>query len=203
MFSRNLFYAQARQELLKGRLNGSTWLVAAKLSALLAQAEGLKYNSLCLSEQNELEIIKKNSLKSEESLSSIIENPKKHKVRPSKRKSSGNDLDSTGSSNKYLGIRSTKSLLHIYEDCIVRSSTDSETFPENYLQMIAKEHCRISTLYKTQSSAKYWLLEEMSALNGYGEEIFEGVTCGETITKCNIGVEPHGLVIYKEEETFR
>ncbi|KAH8299907.1 hypothetical protein KR044_007390 [Drosophila immigrans] len=45
---RNLFYMQARSDLLEGRLCASDWSNAAKLAALLCQADGLRFNEQSL-----------------------------------------------------------------------------------------------------------------------------------------------------------
>ncbi|KAH8371964.1 hypothetical protein KR093_009549, partial [Drosophila rubida] len=45
---RNLFYMQARSDLLDGRLGASDWSNAAKLAALLCQADGLRFNEQSL-----------------------------------------------------------------------------------------------------------------------------------------------------------
>ncbi|XP_055389313.1 E3 ubiquitin-protein ligase MYLIP [Condylostylus longicornis] len=46
--ARNLFYMQAKVDLIEGRLLAKDWNNAAKLSALLCQADGIRFNEACL-----------------------------------------------------------------------------------------------------------------------------------------------------------
>uniref|UniRef100_A0A182FA70 RING-type E3 ubiquitin transferase n=1 Tax=Anopheles albimanus TaxID=7167 RepID=A0A182FA70_ANOAL len=75
--------------------------------------------------------------------------------------------------------------------------------PDDYYQLIAREHQKLSLIKMSATSAQYWLLEEICSLIGYGEEIFEGVTIAEPSVVCKIGVSPHGLTIVKDEEKYR
>lgn len=45
------------------------------------------------------------------------------------------------------------------------------------------------------SAAEYWLLKEVSQLEGFGEEMFYAKHCGYTL-----GVGPHGISIYEAEK---
>uniref|UniRef100_A0AAG5CUR5 RING-type E3 ubiquitin transferase n=1 Tax=Anopheles atroparvus TaxID=41427 RepID=A0AAG5CUR5_ANOAO len=74
--------------------------------------------------------------------------------------------------------------------------------PENFHQLIADEHEKLSRIKMSPTSAQYWLLEEVCSLVGYGEEIFEGVTIAEPSVVCKIGVSPHGLTIVKDDEKY-
>lgn len=74
--------------------------------------------------------------------------------------------------------------------------------PENFHQLIAIEHEKLSRIKMSPTSAQYWLLEEVCSLVGYGEEIFEGVTIAEPSVVCKIGVSPHGLTIVKDDEKY-
>lgn len=49
---RNLFYMQAKSDLLGGRLNALDWKNAAKLAALLCQADGIRFNPDTLKSQD-------------------------------------------------------------------------------------------------------------------------------------------------------
>lgn len=53
---RNLFYMQAKADLLNGRLNAKNWSVAAKLSALLCQADGLRFSETSVTSECPLKI---------------------------------------------------------------------------------------------------------------------------------------------------
>ena len=46
---RNLFYMQAKVDLIEGRLMPKDWTNAAKLSALLCQSDGVRFNEASLS----------------------------------------------------------------------------------------------------------------------------------------------------------
>lgn len=55
---RNLFYMQAKADLLEGRLCAKNWTNAAKLAALLCQADGLRFNNTSLKSECPLKIRK-------------------------------------------------------------------------------------------------------------------------------------------------
>lgn len=55
---RNLFYMQAKADLLEGRLCPKNWTNAAKLAALLCQADGLRFNNSSLKSECPLKIKK-------------------------------------------------------------------------------------------------------------------------------------------------
>uniref|UniRef100_U5EYX6 RING-type E3 ubiquitin transferase n=1 Tax=Corethrella appendiculata TaxID=1370023 RepID=U5EYX6_9DIPT len=175
---RNLFYIQARQELLDGHLKASSWENAAKLIAFLVHADGYKCT------KNGHVKLQSSSFGNDENAIpvTIINNNR----RPSKRKCSENES---------IKLESTS----MYENYNVRVNSE-EKMPENFYEMVTKEHEKLTDFKMTSNSAKYWLLEEISTLNGYGEEIFDGNIPNENTGKCKIGVSPHGLAIYKDEE---
>ncbi|XP_058120412.1 E3 ubiquitin-protein ligase MYLIP [Anopheles ziemanni] len=106
-----------------------------------------------------------------------------------------------------LSSKAPKNIYHRYG--ALRPAFDEEAEegkppvrPENFHQLIAIEHEKLSRIKMSASSAQYWLLEEVCSLVGYGEEIFEGVTIAEPSVVCKIGVSPHGLTIVKDDEKY-
>jgi E3 ubiquitin-protein ligase MYLIP len=172
---RNVFYSQARQELLEGHLRATNWSNASKLAALLMQGDGIKCSANGKIVQHEcLPIVTR------------------------KRKCSENE-GRRASVNQNEPTTSSASAANIYSEYIIRPSDDFEDpMPENFLDMIAKEHEKLAK-YKP-SSAKYWLLEEIQSLEGYGEEVFEGTVHSESTYKYKLGVNPHGIAVYKEDK---
>lgn len=191
---KRLFYMQARQELLEGQISASSWANAAYLTALLLQADGYSYDPAKVPAN--LTILER---------SNTID--RRQLRRPSKRKCSETDI-------KRASIASSVPLeedavetkpKNIYQEYIVRpkfEQVEPEPTPDNFIEMVAKEHETLSKIKMTPSSAQYWVLEEISSLNGYGEEVFEGVTISEPAVRCKIDVNPHGLKISKEDEKF-
>uniref|UniRef100_A0A182PGP6 RING-type E3 ubiquitin transferase n=1 Tax=Anopheles epiroticus TaxID=199890 RepID=A0A182PGP6_9DIPT len=117
----------------------------------------------------------------------------------------------TGSQSAVAGTNSNapKNIYHRYgalrpafEDADEEGTVEVPPQPDNYYQLIAQEHEKLSRIRMTATSAQYWLLEEICSLVGYGEEIFEGVTIAEPVVVCKIGVSPHGLTIVKDDEKY-
>lgn len=212
---RDIFYMQARQMLLDGQLKAGNWTSAAKLSALLAHADGIKFIPSFLMEnfsllKNFIQLRKENKVKE------VSEQPSKR--RRVKRKSSESEKDENTSNNPTSSSQSDSNQecerlptigLQNYINYLVESNeevpgTSDSEIPENFLQMIAKEHEKLSRHNMTIPSAKYWLLEEISLLKGFGEELFEG-TLVQTDQNSHreivrIGVSPHGLTVNKIEK---
>lgn len=195
---RSLFYMQARQELLDGHLSASGWANAAHISALLLQADGYSYDpSKVLA-----------NLAEPAGSSPTATLDRRQLRRPSKRKCSESEGKREGMTSPANSEDESADIKpkNIYQSYIVRpkfEETEPESMPENIIQMIAKEHEMLSKIKMTTTSAQYWLLEEISSLHGYGEEVFEGVTINEPSVRCKIGVSPHGLMITKEEQKFK
>lgn len=191
---RRLFYMQARQELFDGHMNPSSWVNAAHISALLLQADGYIYDVNKVSA----------NLSEVDRSCSISSIDRRQLRRPSKRKCSESDgkrgsIASTGIQDE--GHSETKPK-NLYQSYILRpkfEDPETEPMPENFIQMIANEHETLFKIKMNPTSAQYWLLEEISSLNGYGEEVFDGVTISEPSLQCKIGVSPHGLTIFREE----
>ena len=182
---RNIFYSQARQELLEGHLRADNWTNASKLAALLMQSDGIRCSPNGGIVQNEC--------------LPIVTRKRKCSENEGRRASVNLNEPTTSTTPPATPIT------NIYNDYIIRPSDDfEEPMPENFLEMIACEHEKLSKYKMAPTSAKYWLLEEIQALEGYGEEIFEGTIHGEPTFKYKIGVNPHGIAIYKEnEEKYR
>lgn len=195
--ARNLFYMQARSDLLEKRLVSLDWENSAKLGALLAQADEIKFNPVCLTETNVLPVILTRQR------SDSTDAVKHERRRPSKRKSSESRVEDT-SQERTNDPEMTQRIspLRLYESYIIYPEHNADDIPENILTMIAKEHEKLDKISMPSQSAKYWLLAEISKLNGFGEEIFNGITTGGDVNaaQCEVGVGPHGLVVYNENE---
>uniref|UniRef100_A0A1L8DTG8 Putative e3 ubiquitin-protein ligase mylip n=1 Tax=Nyssomyia neivai TaxID=330878 RepID=A0A1L8DTG8_9DIPT len=166
---RNLFYMQARQDLLENRLLAIDWTNAALLAALMAQADGMKYKVV------------------PQGIRVPATHPnEKEQRRGSKRKCSED-----------LVCQPMKcDTIPTYDSyCSIRPQEDGQQIPRDFSAMIAREHAKLTKF--PPKSAKYWLLAEISKLEGYGEEIFH-VPKSEfgAQTQMDIAVGPHGLVIY-------
>uniref|UniRef100_A0A1B0GMP8 RING-type domain-containing protein n=1 Tax=Phlebotomus papatasi TaxID=29031 RepID=A0A1B0GMP8_PHLPP len=174
---RNLFYMQARQDLLENRLLASDWANAALLAALLAQADGVKYSD-----------VSQGSRVPASTANRSADGEKKEHRRGSKRKCS--ETAETVSQPKKCDSQQS---YEIYQ-CIRPQFLDTPV-PRDFTKMIAQEHAKLTKF--PAKSAKYWLLAEISKLEGFGEEIFH-VPKSEfgTQTQMDIAVGPHGLVIY-------
>ena len=178
---------QARQMLLEGEIFPSNPQQAARLIALIAQAEGAKFNPELLSENGSELISSFNQIRSK----SICD--KRNSIDEMKV-----DNDDECDRVKYSHV------LYCYLEHMIYLK-DAQVIEEGFLQKIASEHQKIQSM--TQSSAKYWLLEEFSTLQHFGEEIFHGTLISESECKSQqarheriqIGVNPQGLCVCKLE----
>lgn len=187
---RNIFYMQARNDLLEGRLKAVSWENAAKLGALLAQADEMKYDDTYVPAGNLFIEPKKNC--------DTSCNGKVKKRKLSKQRS---EEDGVGEDDSAIPQHKTKS---VYEKYIIRPDPeeDDTDMPCDFIQQIAKEHAKLIHLKMIPKSAKYWLLENISKLPRFGEEIFTGTTVNDT-TCCDISVGPHGIVVNKALEKIQ
>ncbi|XP_055692547.1 E3 ubiquitin-protein ligase MYLIP [Lutzomyia longipalpis] len=177
---RNLFYMQARQDLLENRLLATDWTNAALLAALMAQADGVKYKGALPEGARESPTVV------------AVRTQEKEQRRGSKRKcSEGSQEAATVCQMKKCD---SNQMYEVY--CSIRPQGDAaQQIPRDFCAMVAKEHAKLTKF--PAKSAKYWLLAEISKLEGYGEEIFH-VPKSEfgTQGQMDIAVGPHGLVIY-------
>lgn len=193
---RNIFYMQARSDLLEGRLRATDWETAAKLGALLAQADEIKFDANALTAKSTEPIIRK--MREEP-----IVKGKKRKL--SKQRSGSVEEDR---SEVPIAVNSMPAApvnpLSVYEEyCVlpvVEEATASKV-PDNFLRHIAKEHQKLTGMIA--KSAKYWLLENISKLPGFGEEVFCGMTTNDSPTRCDVSVGPHGIVVRKEDGAIK
>lgn len=185
---RNIFYMQARLDLLEGRLKAISWENAAQLGALLAQADEVKYDDTYVPAGYLRNEPKKNC--------DTSCNGKGKKRKLSKQRSFDEGLSDDG----LMPQSNTKS---IYEKYIIRPDIDDDAeIPSDFIQQIAKEHCKLNNPKVSSKSAKYWLLESISKLPRFGEEVFTGTIVNDTEC-CDISVGPHGIVVYKPTEQIR
>jgi len=257
---RQLFYMQARRDLLEARLCAHDWSNAAKLAALLCQADCLRFNEQALraecpmrirqelaqlqlavqqQQQNQYKLeqlrkekehvlsFKKRRLSKQKSVehieccalsaaSTTVSN-NNNNLQPSpsasvsasastsaSSSSSSSSPSNSSSSSSHSGLdeRLASNPLRVYEKYVIRTSVDAEP-PINFLRQIAIEHSKLAKLLMTPKSAKYWLLQEIQELSGYGEELFSGVTTNESATRCDIAVGAHGITVHRGEEKER
>lgn len=208
---------QARQMLLNGELFANDWQNAAKLSALLSHADGVKFTPCCLKENyRELNDVAQKFKEDKE-------NESKQSKRRRISKSSESELQNQRYSATGLEINKEELFaehnnhgsLRNYLSYIVRPQfepeleSEEQRMPEDFLIMIAKEHEKMHTQHMTVASAKYWLLEEIAMLKKFGEEMFEGVLATTDSlgnqTKSHhqtilIGVSPNGLAVHNVEK---
>lgn len=244
---RNLFYMQARIDLLSGKLLPLDWKQSAILSALLAHSDKVKFDATSLTAKCPLKLTRKRCDSSSECKKRKLSKDKyiEKLLIPSTTATSTattatpsttiattmNQLDESVISieTTTISIISSEtpnaiaspaittvttpatpittfsqqniSPLHVYLEYILRpgSTTVDDVIPDNYLQTIAVEHSKLIKLKMSSDSAKYWLLENISKLPGFGVEIFHG-TIVNSNTHCSIGVGPHGLTITIEDE---
>lgn len=194
---KKLFYMQARQELLDGHISASSWENAAHISALLLQADGYLYDP------NKVFA----NLSGLERGSPLNTADRRQLRRPSKRKCSESEVKRGSIASAVAPDDTSPETVpkNIYQTYTVRpkfEDLEPEPMPENFIQMIAKEHETLNKIKMAATSAQYWVLEEISSLNGYGEEVFEGITITEQSVRCKIGVSPHGLTITKDDEKY-
>ncbi|BFG05525.1 E3 ubiquitin-protein ligase MYLIP [Drosophila madeirensis] len=258
---RNLFYMQARRDLLEGRLSASDWSSAAKLAALLCQADGLRFNEAALradcpmrmrrelaqqqlqqqqaqqqrheqqrkekehvlsfkkrrlSKQKSMEHIENCALPLAATSCSLQPSPStstsantSHTCSSHTHSNSSSSSPSNSSSQTGLDERLASNPLRMYEEYVFlpsheASGGDAEASvpepPADYLRQIATEHGKLAKLQMSPKSAKYWLLQSIQDLPGYGEELFSGVTTNESATRCDIAVGAHGITVCRGGE---
>lgn len=242
---RNIFYMQAQSDLLEGRLLALDWDNAAQLGALLAHADEVKFDPRSLQADASASPSNHNGTTATPSTPTTSTGIHKDSINKSKKRKLSKQkslLDASGchdgqppnainddehlDSNNMLTI-DEHSPLHIYHKYIVRpdETKSTDTMPADLARRIAIEHSKIVKM--PSKSAKYWLLEEIFKLPGFGEETFSGIVVASTnagITattststpnctsssqhdgaaqRCDISVGPHGLLLSTQDEQTR
>lgn len=242
---RNIFYMQARSDLLEGRLLALDWENAAQLSALLAHADDVKYDARLLRADAAVNIPNLNNGTGNNNVviataSSIdfalhttpketIHKSKKRKLSKQKSVMDTNDyshqsasIDEEHTDNGTMTM-DEHSPLRVYHKYIVRpDETSCNEMPTDLARLIAVEHSKIVKM--PAKSAKYWLLEEIFKLPGFGEETFSGIVVASTnvnvptvtmtpnctsshhdgaAERCDISVGPHGLMLSTRDDQTR
>lgn len=178
----------------------SNWKQAARFISLVAQAEGVKFIPDLLSASGQKIIIDF----SQQQMRGIM---------CMRSKSLRNSVDEMkveyNSNDKEFLCDSTRNLLATYLENMIYIN-DSDTPEDDFLLTVAREHQKIQSM--SQSSAKYWLLEEFSTLQHFGEDIFHGTLISESESniqqarneKIQIAVNPQGLYVKRLEsnQTF-
>lgn len=242
---RNIFYMQARIDLLEGRLRATDWDNAAKLGALLAQGDEIKFDSNALTcnihcstdaslstESSGNEDCNGGGAATSESLnigcaSGIIGGGCKDTISKSKKRKLSKQrstLDDDDEPETNQIIVQEYSPLRIYEDYVINVEDDvTDEMPIEFARRIAIEHGKLTKM--SSKSAKYWLLESIFKLPGFGEETFSGIIVSSTQStaiaaltnspstfsqhhdstaqRCDISVGPHGLLITMPDEQTR
>lgn len=184
----------------------SDWKQAARFISLIAQAEGVKFNSvpdlLSASGQKIINDFSQQQMRG-------IKLARSKSLREDKRNSIDEMKVEYTSDDKECLCDSTRYLLETYLENMIYIN-DSDTPDDDFLLTIAREHQKIQAM--SQSSAKYWLLEEFSTLQHFGEEIFHGTLISESESKIQqtrnekiqIAVNSQGLNVKKLEsnQTF-
>lgn len=241
---RNIFYMQARIDLLEGRLRANDWESAAKLGALLAQGDDLKFDPNALTcdisdpsvstdgSDDRVTCANENCAEPSSigcasailgggSNGNTISKSKKRKL--SKQKSTVDDEDEPDTNSRPVIVREY-SPLRIYDSYVIQCEDDSAgDMPTDFTRRIAIEHGKITKM--SAKSARYWLLESIFKLSGFGEETFSGIVVStatsasllglttspssatqhhdSTAQRCDISVGPHGLLITMPDEQTR
>lgn len=193
----NIFYMQARLDLLEGRLKASDWINAAHLGALIAQADKMKFDSAALTTIENSSSVTETIKTTSPSCEPIGKN-KKRKL--SKQKSTDNLPIET------LATVAAMANSNPYEQYIIQpvdSENECEQMPHGFVTQIAKEHGKLTTLKMTPKNAKYWLLAKISKLAGFGEETFSGTLVSEPTTRCDVSIGPHGIFVSTEGNQIR
>lgn len=249
---RNIFYMQARIDLLEGRLRANDWESAAKLGALLAQGDNLKFDpnaltcdisepSLSTDTSDDRVTYATASSSDESSPSSSIgcasailgggsgsstgaNTISKSKKRKLSKQKSTIDEDDVPDTNSHPIVVREYSPLRIYDDYVIQCEDDGVgDMPSDFTRRIAAEHGKLTKM--SAKSARYWLLESIFKLSGFGEETFSGIVVStatstsllglatspslaaqhhdSTAQRCDISVGPHGLLITMPDEQTR
>lgn len=83
---------------------------------------------------------------------------------------------------------------HLYMQLSFISSTEVLQKPQDLLQMVISEHEKREGM--KPATAQYWLLNEVAALDNFGEEVFTSKSNMGII----IGVGPNGITMYNRNE---
>ena len=186
---RNLFYMEARQDLLENRMFATDWQNAIKLAALLAHADGVRFNPDCLEDSYRSKVV--NRQVSSPSLLTASQQMGLQRRRGSKRKSS-----------EPSPIEHAVTPLSVYEPySLVRPKNRSGSMSKDkFLLAIAKEHKQYAD--QLPKTAKYWLLAEYGSLKGFGEEKFivPKIDGGTSQVEVTVGPDGLGVSYGKDDE---
>ncbi|CRK97313.1 CLUMA_CG010707, isoform A [Clunio marinus] len=193
---REIFYMQARQMLIDGEINPTNWMQAARLIALVSQAEGVKFSPELLSDTCQ-KFIENLSLRVQK-----IKCSKNYKDKPTKRtfviemkadKNCDNECENSHL-EKLIMDNYVENL--IFPDDINKTNSNDKIInneiSNDFFVHVAREHQKINTM--TTSSAKYWLLEEFATLKKFGEEFFEGMLISETNSSTKTSQPCHDII---------
>lgn len=208
---RNIVHMQARQDLLDGRLKSASWAQSAKMAALLVQADRIRFDPAALTTPTT--ISSSSPMVIDVEMPSVVRGKnictdtvdRKCKKRRLSRHKSSIAIDLT----PVATIAEQPTPLTPYEAYVIRpeatDSTDSDRIPDGFFKEIAKEHGKLVGLKMSPNSAKYWLLETVSKLKGFGEEVFSGYTHDQTVgrERCDVSVGPHGIMVTRDDKQIK
>lgn len=208
---RNIFYMQARQDLLDGRLKSASWSQSAKMAALLVQADRIRFDPAALttpttvspSSPMVIDVEMPSIVRGKNTCTDTVDRKCK-KRRLSRHKSSiAIDLTSVATTAE------PPTPLTPYEAYVIQpeatDAMDSDRIPDGFCKEIAKEHGKLVGLKMLPNSAKYWLLETVSKLKGFGVEVFSGYTHEQTAgrERCDVSVGPHGIMVTRDDKQIK
>lgn len=208
---RNIVYMQARQDLLDGRLKSASWSQSAKMAALLVQADRMRFDPAALttptmvspSSPMVIDVEMTSIARCKNTCTDTVD--RKCKKRRLSRHKSSIAIDLT----PVAAVAELPTPLTPYEAYVIRpeanDATDSDRMPDGFFKEIAKEHGKLVALKMPPNSAKYWLLETVSKLKGFGEEVFSGYTHEQTAgrERCDVSVGPHGIMVTRDDKQIK
>jgi E3 ubiquitin-protein ligase MYLIP len=214
---------QARQMLIDNEIHASDWRQAARMTALVAQAQGTKFIPELLSASGQRiiadfgEVIRQKFERVKNKSSDNGHYMMKRNSVDEMKVDSGCDKEEHSHDSRHL----ERFIIENYLEHMTFPSCDEDDDNEEEMEVgeesssckqvadflldIAREHQKIHNM--TQASAKYWLLEEFSTLKSFGEETFEGTLISESESKVTqqrnekirVAVNSQGLCVGKLE----
>lgn len=207
---RNIVYMQARQDLLDGRLKSANWSQSAKMAALLVQADKLiKFDPAALTTPTTVSPLS-SPMVIDVDIPAVVRGTdtvdRKCKKRRLSRHKSSISIDLTPAvTQAELPTPLTPYEAYVIRPVATDATESSDRIPDGFFKEIAKEHGKMVSLKMSPNSAKYWLLETVSKLNGFGEEVFSGYTHEPTVgrERCDVSVGPHGIMVTRDDKQIR
>lgn len=194
--TKELFFMNARLDMLEGRLKPKDWDQSAEFGGLLAHIdENFFFSMERLNQTPASSPVVYNVDRSVNAETTVCSKKRRLSTR---HKSNAVELSQ---SNKVVGgSQESSSPLSIYMQYVIKPegvSSSVNTMPKDFLRQIAIKHMNLVQDNVAIDSAKFRFLQQISDLDSFGEEIFSGFLTSSS-TNCDIGVRPDGLFIYEE-----